>query len=145
MFLEGILAISGESGLFKLISKGKNSVIVESLNNGKRMPVFSTSNISTLEDVAIYTNSEDVPLRKVFLSIFEKYNGENILQGKVTNKELMDLLESVLPEYDKDRVYVSDAKKLVNWYNILITKKILTSDSIKEEVKEDSADIKEKE
>ncbi len=133
MFLEKILAISGEQGLFRLISKGKTNVIVESLLNGKRMPVFSTSNISTLEDVAIYAENEDVPLRKVFLSIFEKYNGETVLAGKSSNKELMDFLGSVLPEYDKDRVYPSDVKKMINWYNSLISNKILTPENIKEE------------
>ncbi|MDR2011031.1 MAG: DUF5606 domain-containing protein [Bacteroidales bacterium] len=137
MFLEGILAISGEPGLFKLVSKGKTNVIVESLLNGKRMPVFSTSNISTLEDVAIYTENEDVPLRKVFLNIFEKYNGETVLTGKPSNKELMELLGSILPDYDRDRVYASDAKKMVNWYNCLITNKILTKENIKEEEKEE--------
>lgn len=131
MFLDGILAISGQPGLYKLVSKGKNNVIVESLSTGKRMPAFATSRISTLEDVAIYTDDEDVSLRTVFISIFEKYEGQQVLSSKATNRELMDLLESVLPEYDKDRVYVSDVKKLANWYNTLIDFKILTKENIK--------------
>jgi hypothetical protein len=104
------------------------------------MPIFSTSNISTLEDVAIYTENEDVPLRQVFLSIFEKYNGETVLAGKSSNKDLMDFLGSVLPEYDKDRVYPSDVKKMVNWYNSLISNKILTPENIKEENSESETD-----
>ncbi len=133
MFLEGILAIAGQSGLYKLVSKGKNNVIVESLSTGKRMPAFATSRISTLEDVAIYTYEEDIALREVFLKVFEKYEGKQVLSTKSTNKDLMDLLESVLPEFDKDRVYVSDIKKLVNWYNTLIEHNILTKENIKVE------------
>jgi hypothetical protein len=133
MFLEGILAISGQPGLYKLVSKGKNSVIVESLSTGKRMPAFATSRISTLEDVAIYTYDEDIALRQVFVKMFEKYEGKTVLTSKSSNKELMDVLESVLPDFDKERVYVSDAKKLVNWYNTLIEHKILVNENIKAE------------
>jgi hypothetical protein len=133
MFLEGILAISGQPGLYKLVSKGKNSVIVESLSTGKRMPAFATSRISTLEDVAIYTYDEDIALRQVFVKMFEKYEGQTVLASKASNKELLDILESVLPDFDKERVYVSDAKKLVNWYNTLIEHKILVKENIKAE------------
>jgi hypothetical protein len=133
MFLEGILAISGQPGLFKLVSKGKNSVIVESLSTGKRMPAFATSRISTLEDVAIYTYDEDIALREVFVKMFEKYEGKTVLNAKASNKELMEVLESVLPDFDKERVYVSDAKKLVSWYNTLIEHKILIKENIKAE------------
>ncbi len=133
MFLEGILAIAGQPGLYKLVSKGKNNVIVESLSTGKRMPAFATSRISTLEDVAIYTYDEDISLRQVFLSIFEKYDGKTVLSGKATNRELMDFMEEILPDFDKDRVYVSDAKKLVNWYNTLIEHKIFVKENIKAE------------
>ncbi len=131
MFLEGILAISGQAGLFKLISKGNNSVIVESLNTSKRMPAFASSRISTLSDVAIYTNGDDVPLREVFIKLFEKYDGQSILVSKSSNLELSNILNSVLPEYDKDRVYVSDIKKIVNWYNSLIEHNILIKTNIK--------------
>jgi len=133
MFLDGILAIAGQPGLFKLVSKGKNNVIVESLTTGKRMPAFSTSRISTLEDVAIYTYDEDVPLREVFIKIFSKYENKPLLSTKASNKELLDLIEDILPDYDKSKVYVSDIKKLVNWYNILIEKNILHKDNIKAE------------
>ncbi|MDD3741220.1 MAG: DUF5606 domain-containing protein [Bacteroidales bacterium] len=135
MFLDGILAIAGQQGLYKLVSKGKNNVIVESLTTGKRMPAFSTSRISTLEDVAIYTYDEDVALREVFIKVFEKHQGQQVLSTKATNKELLDFLTEILPDYDKDRVYVSDIKKLVNWYNTLIEKNILHKDNIKAEEK----------
>lgn len=136
MFLDGILAIAGQPGLYKLVSKGKNNVIVESLSTGKRMPAFATSRISTLEDVAIYTYDEDISLRQVFLSVFEKYEGKTVLSSKATNRELMDFMGEILPDFDKDRVYVSDAKKLVNWYNTLIEHKIFVKESIKTEEKE---------
>ncbi|HNY43882.1 MAG: DUF5606 domain-containing protein [Bacteroidota bacterium] len=137
MFLEGILSISGQAGLFKLISKGNNNVIVESLNTGKRMPTFTSSRISTLSDVAIYTDdNEDISLREVLIKMFEKFNGETIKIGKDSNKELAQMLESVLPNYDKSRVYISDIKKLTNWYNSLIEHKILTKENIKIESEE---------
>jgi hypothetical protein len=136
MFLDGILSISGQQGLFKLISNASNSVIVESLNTGKRMPAFASARISTLSDVAIYTNDEDISLRDVFVKMFEKFNGETILQGKVSNTDLSQMLESVLPDYDKDRVYISDIKKLTNWYNSLIEHKILVKENIKTESEE---------
>lgn len=144
MFLDGILAIAGQAGLFKLVSKGKNNVIVESLTTGKRMPAFATSRISTLEDVAIYTYDEDIPLRTVFLSVFEKHNGEKVLETKPSNKDYKDFMESVLPDFDQDRVYVSDIKKLVNWHNALIDHKILVTENIKSEEEEAEKPAEEK-
>jgi hypothetical protein len=133
MFLDGILAIAGQPGLYKLVSKGKNNVIVESLTNGKRMPAFATSRISTLEDVAIYTEDEDIPLKEIFVNTFEKYNGEKVLQQKPNNDDFKKFMEEVLPDYDRERVYVSDIKKVANWYNTLIDHKIITAESIKAE------------
>ena len=100
------------------------------------MPAFATSRISTLEDVAIYTYDEDIPLRTVFLSVFEKHNGEKVLETKPSNPDYKDFMESILPDFDQDRVYVSDIKKLVNWYNSLIDHKILITENIKAEEEE---------
>jgi len=133
MFLDGILSIAGQPGLFKLVSKGKSNVIVESLSTGKRMPAFATSRISTLEDVAIYTYDEDIPLREVLLKMFEKYDRKQVLSAKTSNIELINILDEILPDYDKDRVYVSDIKKLVNWYNTLIEQNILVKENVKAE------------
>ncbi|MBN2778892.1 MAG: DUF5606 domain-containing protein [Bacteroidales bacterium] len=144
MFLDGILAIAGQPGLYKLVSKGKNNVIVESLTNGKRMPAFATSRISTLEDVAIYTEDEDIPLKKIFVNTFEKYNGEKVLQQKPNNDDFKKFMEEVLPDYDRERVYVSDIKKVANWYNTLIDHEIITAESIKaEDSQEDKKEDKE--
>lgn len=125
--LKGIMSISGQPGLFKLVAEAKNSIIVESLVTGKRIPAYSTSKISALEDIAIFTETGEVPLKEVFKNIIEKENG-----GEVTKKEsgndLKSYFEEILPEYDKDRVYVSDMKKIIQWYNLLQSKELLNFD-----------------
>lgn len=123
--LKGILAISGQPGLFKMITESKNSIIVESLDTGKRMPAYSTSKISALEDIAIYTETEDVPLKDVFKAINEKENGGIAISHKASGNELKKYFGEVLPDYDRDRVYVSDIKKVIQWYNILHEKEML--------------------
>lgn len=119
MKLKDILSISGESGLFKFIAQGKNSIIVEHLATKKRMAAHGTAKVSSLEDIAIFTDSEDVPLSLVFDKIYEKENGGAAIEHKVSASELKAYFEEVLPDYDRDRVYMSDIKKLINWYNIL--------------------------
>jgi hypothetical protein len=117
--LKGILAISGHSGLFKMVSNSKNALIVESLVDKKRIPAYATSKISALEDIAIFTDEGDVPLADVFKSIKEKENGGKAISHKASGNELKDYLTEVLPNYDADRVYVSDMKKIFQWYNLL--------------------------
>jgi hypothetical protein len=123
--LKGILAISGHQGLFKHVAESKNHIIVESLDTGKRMPVYSSSKVSALEDIAIYTDTADVPLRDVFKSIAEKEEGGEAISHKSSNDQLKAYFAEVLPEYDKDRVYVSDIRKVILWYNILCEKDLL--------------------
>ena len=103
-----------------MVSQAKNSIIVESLLDGKRIPAYATSRISALEDISIYTEEEDVKLADVFKAIYEKANGGKAIDPKSSGNELKNYFEEVLPSYDRDRVYVSDIKKLVNWYSILI-------------------------
>jgi hypothetical protein len=117
--LKGILAISGHSGLFKMVSNSKNALIVESLVDKKRISAYATSKISALEDIAIFTDEGDVPLADVFKSIKEKENGGKAISHKASGNELKDYLTEVLPNYDADRVYVSDMKKIFQWYNLL--------------------------
>ena len=138
-YLENILAITGQTGLFKLISnaQNRNSIIVESLITKKRMPIFSTASVSTLKDVSIYTDSEGIALKIVLENIFEKYNGQQIFTNKPTNQDLLAFMENVLPEYDKEKVYISDIKKLVVWYNSLIENNIITKEAIEESNKTD--------
>ena len=123
--LKGILAISGQSGLFKMVAESKNNIIVESLETLKRMPVYSTVKISALEDIAIYTESGDKPLKEVFKAINDFENGGNAISHKASNNDLKVYFEKVVPDFDKDRVYISDMKKVLMWYNTLHEKGLL--------------------
>jgi hypothetical protein len=123
--LKGILAISGHSGLFRLVAEPKNSIIVESLDTKKRMPVHSTSKVSSLEDIAVYTEAGDTPLKEVFKSISEKENGGIAIDPKSPDNKLKEYFESIVPDFDRDRVYVSDIRKILLWYNILLEKEML--------------------
>uniref|UniRef100_UPI003216D362 DUF5606 family protein n=1 Tax=uncultured Draconibacterium sp. TaxID=1573823 RepID=UPI003216D362 len=123
--LKGILAISGQSGLFKMVAESKNSIIVESLDTQKRIPVYSSAKVSALEDIAIYTNEGDVPLKDIFKSISDKEEGGAAISPKSSGNELKAYFEEVVPEFDKDRVYVSDIKKVLLWYNTLQEKDML--------------------
>lgn len=142
-YLEDILAISSHPGLYKLISnaQAKNNIIVESLTTGKRLPIFSTTTVSQLKEVLIYSSdSDDVSLKTVFENLYEKYEGKSLSNTKPGNQDYKDFMENGLPNYDKEKVYVSDMKKLYNWYNILIDQKILSKEAIdlsKEEQKEE--------
>ena len=119
MILKDILAVSGQPGLFKLIAQGKNSIIVEHLETKKRSSVFNSAKADMLADIAIFTENEDIPLSQVFNLIFDNAVGQLEIDSKADNTQLKKWFESVLPEYDKDRVYVSDIKKVAQWYNTL--------------------------
>ncbi len=119
MNLTGIIAISGKPGLFKVIAQGKNNIIVESLEDKKRVPAYSTDRISALDDISIYTYDDDKPLREIYKTIFEKENGGETISHKEDAKKLQAYLLEILPSYDQERVYGSDIKKLFQWYNLL--------------------------
>ncbi|MFW5753916.1 MAG: DUF5606 domain-containing protein [Marinilabiliaceae bacterium] len=133
--LKGILAISGKPGLYKMITNARNSIIVESLIDGKRMPAYATSKISSLEDISIFTDDGDANLAEVFARIFEQ--GIAINPAKASANDLKKAFREALPEYDEDRVYVSDIKKVFSWYNLLKEKEIITSESVEELRKEE--------
>ena len=121
MDLTGILSISGYGGLFKLIKQTKTGFIVESLIDKKRMQAFASSKISTLEDIAIYTETGEVHLKEVFKKIFQHASEKKVeLNAKSSGEELKSFFDGIIPDYDKERVYVSDIKKVVLWYNILV-------------------------
>lgn len=111
--------------MFKLISNTPNALIVESLLDGKRSPAYSNAKIIALEDISIYTENEDIPLKSVFKRIFEKENGKPAINHKESANAITAYIESVLPEYDKNRVYVSDMRKMIQWYNLLLSKNLL--------------------
>lgn len=119
MNLTGIIAISGRAGLYKIVAQGKNNLIVESLDDRKRFPAYASDRISALEDISIYTYDDDVALKSIFDSIFEKENGGLAPSHKDDKKKLESYLLEVLPNYDQERVYISDIKKLFQWYNLL--------------------------
>ena|SRR5690554_2889265 len=141
--LKGILAVSGQQGLFKHIAEAKNHIIVESLETGKKMPVYTSSKVSALEDIAIYTTAEDTPLKEVFELISKKEDGGKCLSHKSSASEMKDYFGDVLPDYDRDRVYVSDIKKVLLWYNILQEKGML--DFSEEEADESESEQTQKE
>lgn len=117
--LKTILSISGRPGLFKLVSQGKNMLIVESLADKKRVPAYAKDKVISLGDIAIYTTETEVPLYEVLTSVKEKEQGQPIAQLPADASQLRAYLAEVLPEFDRDRVYPSDIKKLLTWYNIL--------------------------
>jgi len=133
MELKGILAISGKPGLFKMLSQGKNNIIVEGLDDKKRFPVYAAHQISALEEISIYTETEDVPLADVFKGIFDATGGEEAISHKSSKNQLEELFEKALPEYDRERVYISDIKKVIQWYNILFRNGLMIFDEQTEE------------
>ena len=141
--LKDILSISGFGGLYKFISQGRIGIIVESLEDNKRMNASATAKISALEDIAIFTETEDIPLNDVFKAIFEKENKGVAINHKSSANDLKSYFIEVLPDYDKDRVYVSDIKKVINWYNILHKLELLNFEEEKQI--EDTKEIKEEE
>lgn len=137
--VKDILAIGGHPGLFKMITQAKNGIIVESLVDGKRMPTHATSKISALEDISIYTEMGDVALSEVLISIFEK--GLNV-DPKSDAATLKSNFQKVVADYDSDRVYTSDMKKVFAWYKLLSEKGLISAEII-EKYKADEAEKKE--
>ena len=121
-----VLSVSGKPGLFKLIAQQKNGVVVESLLDTKRTSIPSTANVSSLGDIAIYTYEEEVPLRDVFKAMAEVTEGKEALSHKSSKDQLEDFFGEVLPKFDQERVYASDIKKVVQWFNILVKNDLLS-------------------
>ncbi len=115
--LTGIIAISGQPGLYKVVAQSKNGIIVESLTDKKRTSISSTAKVSSLEDISMFTTGEDKPVSEIMKSIFDKEKGGPAIDVKADDKAVSAYFESVLPEYDKERVYTSNMRKLFTWYN----------------------------
>ncbi len=121
--LQTILAISGKPGLYKLVSRGNNNLIVEALDNShRRMPVFASDRVTSLADIAMFTDTEDVPLYQVLTNLKNLEEGKvsSLNYKKASGDELREYFSKVLPSFDRDRVHNSDIKKLIQWYNLLI-------------------------
>ena len=140
MSLEKILSISGKPGLYKILTQTRGGFVAESLLDKKKVTVNMQSNVSVLSEIAIYTLTEELPLKEVFKKINNKENGK---PTSISHKDSKDVLEEyffeVLPDYDEDRVYASDIKKVVQWYNLLHSQNLLDF------ILEDSKDLKSEE
>jgi len=137
MSLKKILAISGKPGLYELKTQTRAGFLAESLLDGKKMSIGMRHNVSVLNDIAIYTYTEEVPLRAIFQKIKDKENGGEAISHKSSKKELESYFSEILPDYDEDRVYASDIKKVVQWYNLLQKKDLLQLEEEVEAVSEE--------
>ena len=115
-----IISVTGKPGLFQVVSQSKSSIIIESLTDKKRLAINTTQNVSLLENIAIYTYEEDVPLLIIFKSMFEKTEGKEAISHKESGKKLAAFFTEVLPNYDDERVYTSNIKKVIQWFNLLV-------------------------
>ena len=140
MDLSKILSISGKPGLFQVISQLKNAVLVESLIDKKRFPAFAHEKISSLKEISVFTTGEDKPLKDVLKAMFDKFEGKPAIETKVDDKTLKAFFIEVVPDYDSERVYVSDIKKIINWYNLLAENNLLDFTEPKEETVEELAE-----
>ncbi len=147
MDLKDIISISGKSGLFSVVGKSKNNVIVESITDKKRFPIFNSNKISALSDISIYTYDEEILLSEIYRKIFESNDGKKTILHSEDISKLRKKLEEFVPNYDQEQVYNSDIKKLFQWYNILHDTKNLKlkkSENDKDEEKVVKKDIKPK-
>ena len=137
MKLTEILSISGKPGLFTVVSQTANGLIAEGVTDKKRIPVFASHQVSILDDISLYTEEDTIPMSEVLKRLFEHEEGKVSVDHKVSKADLEAKMETVFPEYDKDRVYQSDLKKLFRWYNLIIEYKLWTPEDIEVETEED--------
>ena len=142
MNLESIISVTGKPGLYKVLSQIKNGLIVESIVDGKRLPIHATDKVSALSDISIYTNDGDMPLGEIYGVVFEKTGGKAAVNHKAKPEELKSFMAEVVPNYDADRVYNSDLKKLFQWFNVLVDKGLLVPSKEDESAKETKAEAK---
>ena len=139
MNLEKVLAISGKPGLYELKAQTRGGFVAESLADGKKISVNVRHNVSMLSEIAMYTYTEEVPLREVFQKIAEKEDGKEAISHKESKAKLEGYFKEILPEYDEDRVYASDIKKVFQWYNILVNAGVTDFSEQEAEEKEETA------
>lgn len=144
MELKDFISVAGKSGLHTIVGKSKNNVIVESLKDKKRFPIFNTNKISALSDISIYTYDEEILLSELFDRIQKKYKKDAAVSHLESAEELKKVFEELVPNYDQEQVYNSDIKKVFQWYNILHDTDNLIKEESKEEKKESSGDADKK-
>lgn len=146
MNLTGIIAVSGSPGLYKVVAQTRTGLLAESLADGKRLPVYSTDKVSALEDISIYGNSDDIPLKDVLKMIKDKLAGGALPGAKADPKEIRSVFASCVPDYADDRVYTSDMKKVFTWYSLLDAKGLLDAepegDTSEKSIEKTSAPVK---
>lgn len=142
MELKDFLAIAGKPGLFKNIGPSKNGVIVETIPEGKKVTAFAHERISSLAEISIFTTGEDVPLADVFRKINDVYDGNMAIDPNSGAAELKAFMEKVLPDYDPERVYNSDIKKILRWYNLLAENNLLDFSEPEESTEAENTDSK---
>ena len=140
--LKDILSISGKGGLFKFIAQARNGIVVESIDDKKRHVAPATARVSSLEDIAVFTHEEEVPLAEIFMMIHNKADGKETLSHRSSTEELKSFFEELVPDYDDERVYVSDIKKVFQWYNQLHSHDLL--EVVDKEEEEEEAPAEEK-
>ena len=123
MTLDKLIVVTGRPGIFEIASQSKTGLIVQSLTDNKKFPIHNIHNVSSLNDIAIYTDEEEVPLRTIFSTIHQREDGKQTINHKESKNVLMTYFTEILPNYDIERVYPSNIKKIVQWYNILVTAK----------------------
>jgi hypothetical protein len=138
--LKDILSISGRGGLYKFIAQARNGIVVESIEDSKRHVAPATARVSSLEDIAIFTNEEEVPLADIFMMIYEKSDGKETLSHKSSSDELKKFFLELVPDYDEERVYVSDIKKVFQWYNQLFNHNLLEVVDKKDDKEEEKSE-----
>jgi hypothetical protein len=144
MDLKKILSIAGKPGLYNMVAESKNGVVVESLIDGKRFTAFAHERISSLEEISIYTEDEELSLKEVFKRIYEKQEGAQAIDPKSDKNMLRSYFEEVIPEHDQERVYTSDIKKMIGWYNLLAEKEMLEFEEEEDEKEKEKGEEGEK-
>ncbi|MDY0102351.1 MAG: DUF5606 domain-containing protein [Lentimicrobium sp.] len=140
MDLKEIMSISGKPGLYKMVAQAKNGIIVESIVDQKRLQAFSHDKISSLEEISIFTESGDKPLKEILAAFYEKLEGKSAPDFKNENEKVKTFFTEMLPDYDKERVYVSHMQKIVSWYNLLVEHDLLDFSQEEETKEEPKAD-----
>jgi len=142
MDLNKILSIAGKPGLYRLVAQSKNGLIIESLLDGKRMNAFMNEKISSLEEISLFSHSEDVALKDVLRNMFNLTKGQKAIDNKADDAKIKELFGQVVPDYDQERVYVSHMRKVIGWYNLLLEKGIIdfTEEEVTENKPEETAE-----
>ena len=142
MDLNKILSIAGKPGLYKLVAQSKNGLIIESLLDGKRMNAFMNEKISSLEEISLFSHNEDVALKDVLRNMFNQTKGQKAIDNKADDAAVKAFFGQIVPDYDKERVYVSHMRKVIGWYNLLLEKGMLdfTEEEVTESKPEETAE-----